>query len=512
MIAPPTVSERRPSEPRSSEAALPGAAHPGAAHPGAAPLRLSDVVSALTYALDITEGQPEGHALRSCAIGMAIGERLGLDAEGLSDLYYALLLKDLGCSSNSARLAATFGADDRRVKHAYKLIDLDRPRDGLGFVIGNAGSAAPPLQRLRHVVDVSLGRGGGQRALTEIRCERGADIARELGFSAVTSEAIRALDEHWDGGGHPYRLEGDAIPLAGRILCLAQTVEVFAQAHGPEAAMEVARRRSGRWFDPAVVAALGEAAGEAGFWEGLSPDGLEARVRAAEPVSRMVHADADRLDRVAAAFARVIDAKSPWTFRHSERVRAFALGIAEELGLPPERRPDLSRAALLHDLGKLGVPNLILDKPGRLSEDEFAVIRRHPADSQRILERVGPFRVFAEVAGAHHERMDGRGYHGARRAGELPLEARILATADPFEALTASRPYRDGMSTEEALGLLRRDVGAGVDQACLAALEGFLATSAGAELLASAEVPTTVGPTASPGQSPSMSSGGAASR
>jgi len=447
------------------------------------------VVSALTYALDITEGQPEGHALRTCAIGMAIGERLELDAEGLSDLYYALLLKDLGCSSNSARLAATFGADDRRVKRAYKLVDLDRPRDGLGFVIGNAGSAAAPLQRLRHVVDVSLGRGGGHRALAEIRCERGADIARELGFSAATSEAIRALDEHWDGGGHPYRLEGGAIPLSGRILCLAQTVEVFAQAHGPDEAMEVARLRSGRWFDPAVVAAFAEAVGEPGFWEGLSPDGLEVRVRALEPVGRVVHAGEERLDRVAAAFARVIDAKSPWTFRHSERVRGFALGIAAELELAPERRAELSRAALLHDLGKLGVPNLILDKPGRLREDEFAVIRRHPADSQRILERVGPFRGFAEVAGAHHERMDGGGYHGARRAGDLPLEARILATADPFEALTASRPYRDGMSPEKALGLLRRDVDVGVDRACLTALERFLATPAGAALLGSVGAP-----------------------
>jgi HD-GYP domain-containing protein (c-di-GMP phosphodiesterase class II) len=457
--------------------------------PDVAPLRLSDVVAALTYALDITEGQPEGHALRSCVIGMAVGERLGLDAESRSDLYYALLLKDLGCSSNSARLAATFGADDRRVKRAYKLVDLDRPREGLGFVIGNAGTAAPPLQRLRHVVDVSLGRGGGHRALTEIRCERGADIARELGFSSATSEAIRALDEHWDGRGHPYGVEGEAIPRLGRILCLAQTVEVFAQAHGPKVAEEVARRRAGRWFDPAVVAAFEAAARAPGFWERLSPEGLEARVRALEPVERVVHADGERLDRVASAFARVIDAKSPWTYRHSERVRAFALGIAEELELAPKRRAELSRAALLHDLGKLGVPNLILDKPGRLSEDEFAIIRRHPADSQRILERVGPFRGFAEAAGAHHERMDGRGYHRARRAGDLPLEARILATADPFEALTASRPYREGMPAERALGLLRRDEGAGVDRACLAALEAFLATPAGAELLGSAAAP-----------------------
>lgn len=429
----------------------------------------------------------------------------------MSDLYYALLLKDLGCSANSARLTATFGADDRRVKRAYKLVDLDRPREGLGFVLGNAGAAAPPLQRLRHVVDVSLGRDGGHRALTEIRCERGADIARELGFSAATSEAIRALDEHWDGGGHPYRVVGEAIPLAGRILCLAQTVEVFAQAHGPEAALAVAQQRSGRWFDPTVVAAFEQAARQEGFWERLSRDGLEPRVRALEPVGRVVHASEDRLDRVAAAFARVIDAKSPWTFRHSERVRAFAMGIAEELQLAPERRAELSRAALLHDLGKLGVPNSILDKPGRLSESELVVIRRHPADSQRILERVGPFRDFAGVAGAHHERMDGRGYHGARRAGDLPLEARILATADPFEALTASRPYRDGMSTEAALALLRRDEGEGVDRACLAALEGFLATSAGAVLLGSSAVPAATGPVGSPGQSP-MSSGGATSR
>ena len=465
--------------------------------PDAAPLRLSDVVAALTYALDITEGQPEGHALRSCAIGMAIGERLGLDAEARSDLYYALLLKDLGCSSNSARLAATFGADDRQVKRAYKLVDLDRPREGLGFVIGNAGTAAPPLQRLRHVVDVALGRGGGHRVLTEIRCERGADIARELGFSAATSEAIRALDEHWDGRGHPYGVAGEAIPLLGRVLCLAQTVEVFAQAHGRQAAVDVARRRSGRWFDPTVVAAFEEAAREGEVWDGLSTASLEARVRALEPEDRVVHADDERLDRVAAAFARVIDAKSPWTHRHSERVRALALGVAEELELAPERRAELSRAALLHDLGKLGVPNRILDKPGRLTEDEFAVVRRHPADSQRILERVGPFRGFADVAGAHHERMDGRGYHRARRAGELPLEARILATADPFEALTASRPYRDGMRAEEALGLLRRGAGAGVDPACLAALEAFLATPAGAELLAAAAGPVQAQPAAS---------------
>jgi HD-GYP domain-containing protein (c-di-GMP phosphodiesterase class II) len=447
-------------------------------------LRLGEVVAALTYALDLTEGQPEGHALRVAVIGMAIGERLGLGPWERSDLYYALLLKDLGCSSNAARLAATFGADDLEVKHAFKLVDLGELRDGLPFVLRHAGRAAGPLQRVRHILDVSLGRGGGQQELMRIRCERGADIARELGFREATYEAIRALDEHWDGGGHPYGLEGEAIPLFARILLLAQTAEVFWAAHGPESAAATIAARRGRWFDPRVVDAFLELQAEGDLWEVLADeDGLAERVAALEPAELTLRADEAMLDRVASAFARVIDAKSPWTALHSERVRAFALGIAERLGLDDERRRLLSRAALLHDIGKLGVPNTILDKPGRLDDEEVARIRRHPADSERILARVGPFRAFAELAAAHHERLDGSGYHRGRRGDELSLEARILATADPFEALTADRPYRDGLSAEEAIELLRRDAGTALDGDCVEALAAFVASDDGRRLL-----------------------------
>ncbi len=477
---------------------MPESVPPGDATPHAVPdaasadsadarttLRLADVVAALTYALDVTEGQPEGHAVRSCAIGMAVGRRLGTDDAALSALYYALLLKDLGCSSNAARLTATFGADDRTVKHAFKLVDTSRLWEGARFVLGQAGRAALRSGGVRawyrHVRDVATGAGGGHRALIEVRCERGADIAHQLGFPGATSAAIRALDERWDGSGFPYGLSGDAIPLAGRILGLAQTVEVFHAAHGPRAARTVARRRSGRWFDPHVVDAFLEVEREAGFWERVAGPEAERHVASLEPEGLVLRADDARLDRVAEAFARVIDAKSPWTYRHSERVRALALGIASELALSEAQRTLLSRAALLHDLGKLAVPNTILDKPGRLDAEEFAVIRRHPALSERIVRRVAPFQEVAEVAGGHHERLDGHGYHQGRRAGRLRLEVRILAVADAFEAMTASRPYRDGMSTERALEILRQDAGSGVDAACLAALERHLESDEGRE-------------------------------
>lgn len=449
------------------------------ASPDTSDLRLSEVVGALTYALDITEGQPEGHAMRSCVIGMRVAQEIGLDERQQSDLYYALLLKDLGCSSNSAKISTLFGADDLEVKERYKVHNLDSLADGIRFVFSTAGSDQPLHKRLKHIIDVSLGRGGGTKKLMEIRCERGAEIARQIGFSAATAEAIRALDEHWDGGGYPYGVTGEEIPLLGRILGLAQTVEVFFARSGPDAALDMARERSGTWFDPELVEALERAQAADGFWNELAREDIADVISTLEPAERVLTTDEDQLDRVAEAFARVIDAKSPWTFRHSERVRQLALGAARQLDIPADQLRVLSRAALLHDLGKLAVSNQILDKKGRLTDEEFATIQRHPAHTQHILERVAPFASFAELAGAHHERVDGGGYHRGTVSTELSQEARILAVADQYEALTAHRPYREGMSPTEALALLRKDAGKGVCPTSLDALERFLDSAEG---------------------------------
>jgi HD-GYP domain-containing protein (c-di-GMP phosphodiesterase class II) len=446
---------------------------PPPARDAAPDVKLSEVVSALSYALDITEGQPEGHAVRSCLIGMRLAGHLGLSPEQRSALFYALLMKDLGCSSNAARISALFGADDQALKRDFKTTDWARPAETLRYALRNAAPGAGPLVRVRKLLELRADEGGGTRGLIAIRCERGAQIAGHIGFSQATSEAIRALDEHWDGGGHPLGLAGEEIPLLARVLCLAQTLEVFFSAYGPEAARAVAAERRGRWFDPALVDAFLDVQAAPAFWEGLAGEALEQEVRALEPQGEVLLSDEVRLERVAEAFAQVIDAKSPWTYRHSDRVAKLAVGTAVVLGFSRTELRDLRRAALLHDIGKLGVSNRILDKPGRLTDAEFAEIRRHPEYTRRILARVAPFRGVAEVAGAHHERLDGRGYPQGLRADALPPAARVLAVADQFEALSSARPYRELLSRDAVFEILDKGVGTAIDGDCLDALKTF---------------------------------------
>jgi HD-GYP domain-containing protein (c-di-GMP phosphodiesterase class II) len=427
-------------------------------------LRLSEVLSALSHALDITEGQPRGHAERTCLIGMRLGEQIGLDEGQRSALFYALLLKDAGCSSNSAKVAALYGNSDAAVKRDRKLTDHLRPRQSLRHLLRNTAPGASPLTKARHIRALAASGSDGARELTALRCERGADVARKVGMDEATAEAIGALDEHWDGRGYPAGVAGDAIPLLGRVLCLAQTAEVFWQLGGPAAALDVARARRGSWFDPALVDAL--CAVDDDFWLSLE----QPRVADWEPADRVETVDQERLDRVAEAFATVVDAKSPYTGRHSEGVANIAVGLAYLLGLDDRTRRDLYRAGLLHDIGKLGVSNRILDKRGPLDEDEWREVRRHPLTSLQILRRVGVLRNVARLSGLHHERLDGSGYYLGFDGTQLDLPARVLAVADVAEALSGHRPYRNALEPDEVLAIMAREAGTTLDAEAFEAL------------------------------------------
>jgi HD-GYP domain-containing protein (c-di-GMP phosphodiesterase class II) len=442
-------------------------------------IRLSEVVGALSYALDVTEGEPTGHAVRTCRIGMRIAQAIGLDAATRSQLFYALLLKDAGCSANSARMAALFGADDHVIKHSSKRIDWSGRLPAFAWSVRSVapgGSMRARLGRLRAI----QAEGEVTRALMRARCERGAEIALMLGLERPTAEAIRALDEHWDGGGQPRGLRGDEIPLLARILCLAQTVEIFHRAGGVRAAWAVARRRRRLWFDPALVDALGSFRHDEAFWAG------QARADAGvwEPEDRVVLADGEKLDRIADAFAGVVDAKSPWTYRHSDRTTLIVMSLASELGAGAEELRDLRRAALLHDLGKLAVSNRILDKPAKLTPAEFARVREHPAVTERILSRVPGCEHLAPMAASHHERLDGSGYPRGLCAPDLTLPMRMLAVADVYEALTSDRPYRPALGSDEALAVIRRDVPRRLDAEVFALLERLLADASAPALRA----------------------------
>src|ERR1051325_743410 len=177
------------------------------------PLLLAEVIGAFSDALDLTEGQPPGHCLRGCWIGVHVGRELGLDPSALWDLYYTLLLKDAGCSSNAARLCALYGADDFTVKRNFKSVDSDHLYEIASFVFKHAGLGRGLKERFQRFIDLAA---NGERLATELvatRCERGAAIARQLGFSEVVAAGIHGLDEHWNGKGRPEGLRGEAIPL-----------------------------------------------------------------------------------------------------------------------------------------------------------------------------------------------------------------------------------------------------------------------------------------------------------
>ncbi len=434
----------------------------------------AELVSALSHALDITEGQAEGHSVRCAWIGMAIGRQIGMSAADLGELYYTLLLKDIGCSSNAARICELYLADDLQFKRDIKSVNDSLPQI-LRFVLSHTGLKAGLSERFRSILTIFSNGGDIARELIETRCQRGANIARRMRFSEDVAQGILDLDEHWDGSGKPVGIGGTDISIHARIALLAQVIDVFHTSDGKDAALKEVLQRSDRWFDPTLVAAFDIVAEDDSFWSILSATDLQEKVitLAPEPFGEIV--DEDYLDEIAAAFAEVVDSKSPYTAGHSDRVALFADMIAEELGLTPAKRRFLKRAALLHDLGKLGVSNQILDKAGKLDEDEWKSVRQHPAQSRVILSQIAAFADLARVAGDHHERLDGKGYPRGIAGDAICLETRIITVADIFDALTATRPYRGPMAVSKAFEIMRGDVGSAIDANCFAALERAMA-------------------------------------
>jgi len=439
-------------------------------------LRLSSIISALSYALDLTEGQPMGHAVKTCVLGMRLAESLALSPEDRADLYYALLLKDAGCSSNASRMCQIFGSDERKAKAEVKTTDWTRVSlDGLRYLYGNVAQGGTMLRRLATIAGIAVHRDRQSIELFSLRCERGANVARKIGFAERTARAIHNLDEHWDGSGYPARLKGHEIPLFAQIANLCQTVEVFASMQGRSVAFEVLRQRTGTWFNPSLVRAAQELENDETMWASLATrESAMARVKELDPGQSIV-VDESRLDSICEAFGEIIDAKSPYTQRHSKGVADAAVAMATVLGLSAEETTVCRRAALLHDLGKLGVPNTILDKPSRLDAHEWDVIRMHPFNTYNILDRIPHFQEIAFIASAHHEKLDGSGYHRGIGADQLSLAARIIAVADIFDALASTRPYRKAMETEEVLRLIAKDVPHRLDAACYEALKASLA-------------------------------------
>lgn len=398
-------------------------------------------------------GQPLEQALRTCLIALALGERLKLTEAELGEVYYVALLRFLGCSADAHEWAEMVGGDDIAVRAAIAPVLGGRPNEFAGRVMPAVGRGRSPLQRARLVAGMmTAGRSRGREGLVA-HCELAENLAQRLGLPAAVRAGLGAAFEQWNGAGLPKRLRGDAIPLPARIVFVARDLEIVQRDAGPSAATEAVRARRGRAYDPAVAEAF--IAAPAQVLGAADVPSVWDEVLSHEPEPRPWIPES-RLDEVLSVFADFADLKAPFTAGHSREVArlAAAAGGAEAA--------NLRRAALLHDLGRSSVPNGIWEKPGPLSDGEWERVRLHPYYSERIAGRVTALKALAPLAGLHHERLDGSGYHRGCTRGEIPKPARILAAADAYQAMTQHRPHRPAHAPEQAAAELERMATAGL--------------------------------------------------
>ena len=433
-------------------------------------LRLAEVVSALSRALDLGSGSTAWHSVRTCILGMRIAAELKLPEDMQNELYYALLLKDAGSSGSPPQI---YGALSEREQPVRVDLEGDWARASEDLHLSLSDLSLKNCFPESTAALVRLGQQGRAEAGTvaATSCERGSALARLMGLPEATAVAIGALDERWDGQGSPQGLKGEQIPLASRIILLAQMLDLLFTTTSAEAAMPAIAQKSCRWFDPEAVRAARSVAKRGELWSNLESVDLRRLALESEPGQKTLSQGAITLEAISQAFALIVDAKSPFTFNHSIGVANTAVAMAEKLDLDVSRILLVRHAALLHDLGKMAVPNTILQKAGKLNPAEWDAIRRHPEYTWEILGSIRGFEEMGEIAAAHHERLDGSGYFRGLSAPQLSIEARILAVADVFDALSARRPYREAMPAEKVRAILRRSAPHALDATCLEALE-----------------------------------------
>jgi HD-GYP domain-containing protein (c-di-GMP phosphodiesterase class II) len=416
-------------------------------------LRLADLLGGLSIVADLGFGLPPETAMRSCLIGTALARELGLDEQEVADTFYSALLLHVGCTAFSHEAAAAFG-DELTLNSAVAKTNFADPRDILRTMIPQATRGRPPLSRARAAVFiVTRGKSFGKRHETA-SCEVARETARRLGLPTSLQRALYEVHEWWQGGGAPSGLKGDEIALPARVARVASDAALFDQIGGPELATDALRGRAGGMLDPAIVQVF-LANARALLAHASAGDPREC-ILEVEP-EPAVEKDAAELADVAGAFADLADLKTPFTHGHSTEVATLATTAAERLRLDHVTVARLRVAALLHDLGRVGISSSIWEKPGALTTAEWEQVRMHAYHSERILATSQTLESAAPIAGMHHERLDGSGYHRGCRAADISPASRVLAAADAFQAMTQTRPHRERLPDEQAAEQLVND-------------------------------------------------------
>ena len=420
------------------------------------PIRAAEVVGALSLATDLGTGQPLEHALRTAVLAVRLGELAGASAAELADTYYAALLHASGCTSNGHEAIQLYD-DDIAHRAAFFLIDTTNPAEVLAFYRANIGAGRPPDVRAALIEEAIANAGPRARESFATMCEVAQRFAGWLDLGSNVQAALEYVFARWDGRGFP-DARGDAIPLPMRLLHVARDVSLFLSAGGPVEARDVLERRTGAAYEPRLAGLalrnlddLLAELDDARMWE----QAIEI-----EPFPTIWIAG-DRVDAAFAAIAALTDLKSPWLREHSTGVAEITEAAAWRMGLAADSVTLVRRAALAHDVGRIGVSNGIWEKPGPLGFGEWERVRLHPHFSERAFAQSPALAPIGLLAGSHHERLDGSGYHRGTRGPTLDEAARILAAADCYGAMREARPYRPALDEAAAEAELLREAAEG---------------------------------------------------
>jgi HD-GYP domain-containing protein (c-di-GMP phosphodiesterase class II) len=425
--------------------------------PSASPWRLAELLGGLSLACDLADGFAPGTVLRGALLTVELARRHGLSNRDQYDAYYVSLLRYLGCTAFSHEEAHVYGAgDDIALRRTMALADSADPRATLARVLRGLGPGRALASRTQAIARL-LADGHAVRDHASAQCDIAVRMAELVRLGPRVCGALRQVCERWDGKGAPAELRGSDLDVTVRIHQLADVVAIALQESGSDTASELVRKRAGGHLDPALCHTFLEYAPE--LFAMLDKADLWQRFLDAEPEPR---AFADRADHALTAFAHFADLKSVYTLGHSTATAQLAERAALIAGSNAEEAQLLRQAALVHDIGRVAVPNAIWDKPARLSVAELERVRLHAYYTERILFRAPALRTLAPLAAAGHERCDASGYHRGLPSSMLPMTARLLAAADVYTAMREPRAHRPALGAELARTQLLAEVKIGL--------------------------------------------------
>ena len=423
---------------------------------GAERVRAAELVGALSLATDLGTGQPLEHALRTSVLATRLATLAGASTEELRDAYYVALLHASGCTSNGHEATQLFGED---IEHraAFFLIDPADVNQVVAFYRSHVAPGRPPEVR-EQIVAAALSSPERAADSFAAMCEVAQRFAGWLGLGPGIAASLEFVFARWDGRGWPRDVAGEAMPLSARVLHVARDFSLFLSAAGRDDARAVLERRAGEAYEPRLVelalADFDDALSE------LDETRMWDHALDIEPFPQVILSN-DRIDAGFGAVAALTNLKSPWLREHSTNVAELAEAAAWRLGLPPETVATIRRAALAHDLGRVGVSNAIWEKPGPLGFGEWERVRLHPHFTERAFAQSPTLAPIGLLAGSHHERLDGSGYHRGVGGTALDPAARILAAADCYSAMREARPHRPAFEPDAAEAELKSEAAQG---------------------------------------------------